>query len=112
MQSDFTPQRPIINLETSSLEDKSLEDKSLEKEFRSILERCYQPSSRLKSSRFKRGLTQLLDFFTGKAEVSIRQQQSLDGTVQWIVYDPGSNDRRVFYSEQAVRAWLEQRHLK
>ena len=112
MQSDFNPQRPVSRLDASHLEASHLEATSLEKEFRSILERCYQPSSHLKSSRFKRGLTQLLDFLTGKAEISIRQQQSLDGTVQWIVYDPGSNDRRVFYSEQAIRAWLEQRHLK
>lgn len=116
MQSDFKPQRPVNSLEVGSLEVGSLEASSLEKEFQSILERCYRPSSRLKSSRFERGLTQLLnfllDFLTGKAEISIRQRQSLDGTMQWIVYDPDSNDRRVFYSEQAVRAWLEQRHLK
>ncbi|MGB7085999.1 MAG: hypothetical protein WBD47_10625 [Phormidesmis sp.] len=48
-----------------------------------------------------------MNFFTGKQTLSIRRRSRSNGTTQWIVYDPHRNDRHVFDSEQAVRAWLE-----
>lgn len=78
---------------------------TLEAEFHQLIRR-HQPQ--------KQGIRQawgkaLLDFFTGQQALSIRQQQ-INGIVQWIVYDPSTEHRLVFKSEQAVRAWLEERH--
>ena len=91
MQSNFKPQPTVL---------------SLEAEFQSILKRSGPPVQQP-----KRWFHSLLDFLTGKTEISIYQRQTLSGFQQWIVYDSQVNRHSVFESEQAVRVWLEQRHL-
>lgn len=49
----------------------------------------------------------LVDFLTGQQALSIRQQ-SAAGETQWIIYDPVTQIRLSFFSEQAVRIWLEE----
>ncbi len=51
----------------------------------------------------------LLDFLTGQQQLSIREQRC-NGQCQWSVYDPQTQHRRVFLTQAAVRAWLEQRY--
>ncbi|MGD1898692.1 MAG: hypothetical protein ACFB16_17270 [Phormidesmis sp.] len=51
----------------------------------------------------------LFDFLLGAQSLSIRQTTGKNGASQWIVYEPTSNTRRVFDSEQDVRIWLEER---
>ncbi len=52
----------------------------------------------------------LLNFLTGRQMLSIKQQQS-GRKDEWVVYDSQAGTRHVFDSEQAVRTWLEQKHL-
>lgn len=99
MQSDFKPPSPAV----SSAIYPAI---SLEAEFRATLKRDRQGHKQP-----KRWFHYLIEFLTGQSEPSIRKKQTADGSVQWIVYDPQSNQRSVFDSEQAVRVWLEQRHL-
>ncbi|MGB3295382.1 MAG: hypothetical protein WBB01_20560 [Phormidesmis sp.] len=54
----------------------------------------------------------LLDFLTGSQTLSIQQRSHSNGQVQWIVYDPAADFRRVFDSEAAVRVWLEKRYYQ
>lgn len=58
---------------------------------------------------FKHWATELLNYLTGTQTLSIRQKLCANGSAQWIAYDPNTNTRHVFSSEQAVRIWLEQR---
>lgn len=101
MQSDFYSRTPATRTPAISLEE----------EFRHVAER-----SRRRSGRCRGWLEHLLDFLTGKEAVSIRHRQVVNETGeftnQWIAYDPYSDSRCVFDSEQALRAWLEHRHLQ
>lgn len=80
--------------------------RSLEAEFTQVLR------SRRKQEQFsnwkKRFVRSLINFLTGTQAISVREQIK-NGSVQWTVYDPHREVRKVFYSEQAVRVWLEQR---
>ena len=98
MQSEFKSHSPAVN---SAIYPAI----SLEAEFRATLKRNHH-----RDKQPKRWFHYLIEFLTGQSEPSIRTKQIADGSVQWIAYDPQSNQRRVFDSEQAVRVWLEQRH--
>ncbi|MEL6490348.1 MAG: hypothetical protein AAFV85_12040 [Cyanobacteria bacterium J06634_6] len=83
---------------------------SLEAEFEKIVQQK-RGIGRL-NGWFKQGLGSLLDFLTGQQTLSIRTEVLRDGTRRWTVYDPERNRRQVFYSQQAVRTWLEQRYYR
>ncbi len=93
---------------------------SLESEFRQIVSRqreCSKPDQKdylnqRQAGWMRRWSGWLLDFFTGSQRLSVRQRSLPNGTLQWIVYDPDAERSRVFDSEQAVRAWLEQRYYQ
>ena len=54
----------------------------------------------------------LINFLTGQQSLSIRAKQLRNGEIQWTVYDPTTDGRYVFDSQQAVRTWLEQRYYR
>ena len=54
----------------------------------------------------------LIDFLTGQSALSIRVQQRATGELEWIVYDPATSTRLSFFSERALRAWLETKHYQ
>ena len=69
------------------------------------------PLSQRKRHRWLRlAMSALVDFLTGRSQLSIRAKTLPNGQQQWIVYDPEQDIRRTFDSQQAVRAWLEQRY--
>ena len=89
--------------------------RSLEAEFQQILEQQQQAlqgaaQSFKKQHWLTRGLNALIDFLTGQQQLSIRAKTLKDGSVQWIVYDPSTDSREVFRSQQAVRVWIEGRY--
>ena len=60
----------------------------------------------------KAGVTELLCFLAGQQTLSIRSTVLTNGTIQWRVYDPATDSRYTFDSQQAVRTWLEQRYYR
>lgn len=93
MQSELTP-RPV----SPAI--------SLEAEFRAVVRK-----GRSRYGQKKSWAEYLIDFLTGRTELSIRQRQARDGSTQWIAYDPKTDRRYLFDSEKAIRVWIEQRHL-
>ena len=84
---------------------------SLEAEFRDVLSRSALLSQRtnrrlVRDNWTKRLGIAVLNFFTGQQTLSIRQSV-INGSRCWVIYDPQRDVRRVFETEQAVRAWLE-----
>lgn len=55
---------------------------------------------------------QFVSQFSGTQDPQITEFLGRDGQVLWAVYDPVTNYREVFASEQAVRVWLEQRYYQ
>jgi len=81
---------------------------SLESEFRQV-SRQSQGLARF-SVWLQQSGTALLNFLTGQPALSIRVKMLADGRCQWVAYDPATDTRHVFDSQQAVRTWLEQRY--
>ena len=51
----------------------------------------------------------LAAFFSHQNSVQIQKQQSDDETT-WLAYDPRTEKRHLFVSENAARIWVENRH--
>lgn len=91
-------------------------DTSLAAEFQQVIRQ--QKARPLGSGRqslgtwLKQAGLALVDFLTGTQSLSIRSKALPNGCIQWIVYDPATDTRGVFTSEQAVRVWLEQRYTR
>ena len=87
----------------------------LEAEFSHAVQRArlsppaIMPQSGRTQSWGKRWAIALIDFLTGQPNIAIRPKY-VRGALQWIAYDSQNDQRHLFYSEQAVRAWLEARH--
>ena len=64
-----------------------------------------------RSQKLKRWVQALVDFLTGAQSLSIREKMLKNGTSLWIVYEPISDTRLAFDTEQAVRVWIETRSL-
>ncbi|MEM6447909.1 MAG: hypothetical protein AAFY57_15670 [Cyanobacteria bacterium J06642_2] len=50
--------------------------------------------------------------FLGNPEPRIWKIMRADGTTHWRIYDPTSDRRHSFSSENEVRAWLERRYYQ
>ncbi|EDX85175.1 hypothetical protein S7335_2874 [Synechococcus sp. PCC 7335] len=110
-----------VNAEEVSIEEANPKEVSLETEFQRIVshQQIDQPAPRrkalsshpLKSIWHQVGRA-LVDFLTGRQRLSIRQQSTTTGETQWIIYDPVTQARSSFFSEQAVRVWLEERSAR
>ncbi len=85
-------------------------DCSLESEFRQVSQQ-YRGIARFGVWLQQSG-TALLNFLTGEQALSIRVKTLANGRQQWTVYDLATDTRRVFDSQQSVRAWVEQRYCR
>lgn len=54
----------------------------------------------------------LLAYFCGSTEPHIRLKRDHDGNTLFVAYDPVSQQRRNFSSEQDLRVWVEQRYYQ
>ena len=54
----------------------------------------------------------LQNFFVGSHEPVIEERRDRTGAHYWRVYDPITQERKFFYSEDDVRAWLDQRYYQ
>ncbi|MBE9061907.1 hypothetical protein [cf. Phormidesmis sp. LEGE 11477] len=102
----------------AGLEEASSKETSLESEFQRIVSRQQSRPFATKQQTWSnhplkaiwaRTGQYLVDFLTGQQSLSIRQQTTTTGELQWIIYDPVTQTRLSFSSEQAVRVWLEER---
>ena len=48
----------------------------------------------------------------GSHEPVIEERRDRTGALYWRVYDPITQDRKFFYSEDDVRVWLDQRYYQ
>ncbi|MGB7488295.1 MAG: hypothetical protein WA901_19035 [Phormidesmis sp.] len=83
---------------------------SLESEFRQV-SRQYQGLARFSAWLQQSGIA-LFNFLTGQQVLSIQVKTLADGRQRWTAYDPATDTRHVFDSQQAVRTWLEQRYYR
>jgi hypothetical protein len=70
------------------------------------LEKHSQPNS----NRLSEMLQNLVSLLAGTSELSIQECSQKDGSKIWKIYDPHTQSKVVFTSENEVRAWIEQRY--
>ena len=54
----------------------------------------------------------LQNLFLSGHEPVIEEKRDRAGTLYWRVYDPITQNRRFFYSEDEIRVWLDQRYYQ
>ncbi len=54
----------------------------------------------------------LLTYFCGSTDLSVTVKRDLRGNTLFIAYDPVSQQRRTFSSEQELRVWVDQRYYQ
>lgn len=54
----------------------------------------------------------LLTYFCGTTDLSVSVKRDLRGNTLFVAYDPVSQQRHTFSSEQELRVWVDQRYYQ